>query len=517
VTTGEAPLDVGRRGRDAVLQLFARTVAIRAVTVLGMVVLARILTPADFGVYAVLLVYAQALSLVADAGISASLVQQRDEPSREEIATVWATQQLVWVPIVAATWLLAPFVSGSQVGLGADFEWQLRLTALAIPLTVLRTVPIAMMTRVLRFGELATIEVVMHLSFYATAVVGALAGAGPWSFVFAILAQSAVGALLANLVWRQWAGLGFRWSVARRQLGFGLAFMTANVLVQARDAVVAVFGGLAGGISAIGLLQFSFRVGHVVATVDEIIARVTFPAFSRLQGDPPRVARLMRDAVLVAGLVVGAMQCWLIATAHVLVPSIFGEQWLPAVPAVQLVCLGTLATVPTRFLRTLLFGQGRTRTGLLLAVVVTATMFVIFPVLVATMGLVGGGLAFVVTAILGLWLQVRAVRGTAPFPWLALGRLYMLAALAGVVAWVVTLGSTGVVGTAAASAAFALAYLLLVARFARVELLVTWRLIRGRRDGSGDPEAGAAGAILAADGAPPVRDPGAGAHQRPGR
>jgi O-antigen/teichoic acid export membrane protein len=222
----------------------------------------------------------------------------------------------------------------------------------------------------------------------------------------------------------------------------------------------------------------------------------------------------MRDAVLVAGLVVGAMQCWLIATAHVLVPSIFGEHWLAAVPAVQLVCLGTLATVPTRFLRTLLFGQGRTRTGLLLAVVVTATMFVVFPVLVVAMGPVGGGLAFAITAILGLWLQVRAVRGTAPFPWLALARLYVLAALAGVVAWVVTLGVTGIVGTVAASAAFAVTYLLLVARFARAELLVTWRLIRGTRTESGEPEAGAAGAILAADAAPPVRDPGAGAHQR---
>jgi O-antigen/teichoic acid export membrane protein len=320
--------------------------------------------------------------------------------------------------------------------------------------------------------------------------------------------------VLANLVWRRWAGLGFRWSVARRQLSFGLAYMTANVVVQARDAVVAVFGGLAGGISGIGLLQFSFRIGHVVATVDEIIARVTFPAFSRLQGDPPRVARLMRDAVLVAGLMVGAMQCWLLATAPVLVPAVFGDQWIPAVPAIQLVCLGTLATVPTRFLRTLLFGLGRTRTGLLLALAVTATMFVVFPVLVIALGLVGGGLAFAATAVLGLWLQVRAVRDTAPFPWLDLGRLYLLAGAAGAVAWLVTLWLTGIIGTAVASAAFAVAYLLLVARFARAEFLVTWRLIRGKRTESGESETAGAGAILAADAAPPVRDPGAGAHQR---
>ena len=482
VISGEEsiPLDVGRRGRDAVFQLLLRTVVMRAVTLVGTILLARILTVADFGVFAVLLVWVGILAMVGDAGVAASLVQQAREPTREELGTAWVMQQLLWIPFVALVWVLAPLVSHAIPSLGSDFEWQLRVISLSVPLTLLRALPAAMLVRVLRFRALATIEVVQHLVFYGTSITLALAGAGVWTFVAAVVASAGVGAVLVNLFWGRRPGIHFDRAIAVRQLRFGIAFQASNVIAAARDWIVPIFGWLGGGgITAIGHLQFGFRIGQVAATIDEIIGRVTFAAFSRLQGDPRRIARLVTDSVLVAGLAVAGVQVWLAAVAPFLVPFVFGDRWIPAVPVLQFVCLGTLLTVPTRFLRSLVFGQGRSGTGLGLALAVTAAMLVTFPPLVMAFGLAGGGLAFALAAAVGLACHAWAVRATAPFPWLALGWVYLLAAIAGAAAWLVASWLGGVVGLVAATAVYGAVDLLLIYAFARPQLALAIRLLRG--------------------------------------
>ena len=100
-----AGLDVGSLGRQAAAAMLARTIVMRGVTAAGTVVLARILVPADFGVYAVLVLVQNVLMFFADFGLGPSLVQQESDPTRQEMATAWLMQQLVW--IVVAAWLVA--------------------------------------------------------------------------------------------------------------------------------------------------------------------------------------------------------------------------------------------------------------------------------------------------------------------------------------------------------------------------------------------------------------------------
>lgn len=490
--TGDpVPIDVGQRGRDAIVQLLLRTIVMRGVTIVGTVVLARLLLPSDFGVFAVILLFSQVLVMVGEAGMAAGLVQQHHEPTPSELGTAWVSQQFIWVPGLAIVWLLTPVIHSFYPTLGPDFEWQLRVTALIIPLIILRSVPAAMLTRDLRFRALATIEVIQHFTFYGTSIGLAVSGAGVWSFVIAVVAQTAVGAVLVNLQWGRRPQLHFDRRIARRQLGFGAAYQASNIIASSRDAVVPVFGALAGGdpATAIGRIGFGFDIGQAAATVDDILARVTFPAFSRLQGDARRIAKVASDLVVVGGLVVAGVQVWLIASAPYLVPEVFGAKWIPAVPAMQLVCLGTLATVPTGLLRSLVLGQRRSRAALGLALASTVTMVVLFPPLVVLFGIAGGGLAFVGSALLALAVSARAVRAVAPFPWFELGRVYVLAALAGLAAWLVAATLGGRVGLIASGLVFVALDAALAWLFARryVELILS--LIR-RRGASGTAAVG---------------------------
>jgi O-antigen/teichoic acid export membrane protein len=481
-------VDVVRRGRNAVLQLIVRTFLMRGISVLGTIVLARLLMPADFGVFAVLVLWIAVLTQLGEFGLGASLVQQAHDPTPDELSTVWVTQQLIWIPVVAVVWLLAPLVTQAFPGLGSDFEWQLRAISLTLVLSGFRAVPSAMLSRELRFGALSAAEVSQHLAFYSVAVVLAISGFGSWSFVVAVLAQWLLGTILVNLAWRRFPGFRFRPQIARRQLRFGATYQASTLIGVSSTAVISVFGGLAGGVAAIGQLQFASRVGQLAAFFDEIIGRVTFPAFSRLQHDPERLGRVVRDSILVAMLGVAATQGWVIAVANSLVPQVFGQQWTPAIGALQLLCLGTMAMIPLRFLRSLLLGLGRGREALLLIAATVAVLFIAFPFCVLAFGIPGGGLAFVLASTSGLTLHARAVRRDVPPLWGALVRILLLVLPPALAAWLVSEWLPGFLGLVVSGLLFLAIDAALLFTFARADLERAWRLVAGSR-GSGPPAA----------------------------
>lgn len=474
--------EVARRGRQAAGQLFLRSVVMRLITLGGVIVLARILTPAEFGVYAILTLWLTLLGFIGDMGLGGALVQQSHEPTRTELGTVLSAQLLLIVPFVAVPWLLAPIVVEPLAGPGSDLVWQLRMVSLAMVPVLLRALPSAMLLRELRFRALATIEIVQHIVFYGVAVVTVVSGAGVWGLVAALLASSVSNAVLVNLAWGRWEGISFDLSIARRQVGFGLFLQASNVAAWGRDAVIPLLGGLGGGIVAIGFLQFAYRIGTLVAAVDEIVARISFPAFSRLQGDRLALGRVVNQGVIVSGLIVAMAQIGLVALAPHLVPFAFGDQWLPAVPALQLICVGTLAFVPARFLRSLLLAHGRSRIVLVQTLTATTLIVITFPVSILALGLAAGGLAFVLGGVVLLALHARTAADLAPFPWRALGQVYLLVAIAGLVAWTVSSVLTGLTALLGGSITFLLLATGLLAASGRGPLRVAWRFVRGGQE-----------------------------------
>jgi len=140
---------------------------------------------------------------------------------------------------------------------------------------------------------------------------------------------------------------------------------------------------------------------------------------------------VLSDVVTPVGLMVGAPQAWIVSTAPILVPVVFGDRWTPAIPALQLICLGILSMVPSRVVGSVVFGQGPPRAGLLVSLTSVGLLFVLLPPLLIALGLTRGGLAYAVAGFVGLALQERAVRPMVPSPWRKLARVYFLSGLSG--------------------------------------------------------------------------------------
>src|SRR5687768_16290866 len=98
--------DVARRGTAAAAQLATRTVLTRFIALGGTLVLARLLAPADFGVYAFVWFAMVIVLAIGDGGASAALVQRAAEPSQRELGTALTVQLTIGTIGFAAMWLL---------------------------------------------------------------------------------------------------------------------------------------------------------------------------------------------------------------------------------------------------------------------------------------------------------------------------------------------------------------------------------------------------------------------------
>ena len=484
------PVDIRALGGRATGQLLLRVVLTRVLTFGALIILARALSPAEFGAFAVIGIVVSIAVAVGDLGINGALIQQPSPPSRHELATAWTLQLLIWLVGAALIWVSAPLIA-SAAGLAADGAAQIRVMTLTLLLWTLRHIPVALLTRAMRFDVLARTEVAQVAVNHSTTILLALNGFGVWSLVVGAVLQAATGALLFNLAWRGWAGWGLDPTAARRLLRYGVRFQAAEGLGALRDVVVPVLGGLAGGVTAVGYLHFAWRNGQLASSVEEIAGRVSMPAFSRVAADRQRLARAARMPILTVALVVGAVQWWVIAVAPELVAIVFGDRWGPAVVPLQLICLGSLALAPARIMRSLLHAAGMPGPAMRAVIGGVVALFVGFGVLVMLAGLAGAGAAFALASVIGLLLMARASSPVVAFPWLAFLRVNALAMFSAGVALLVVGAAGGGIGLVASGLAY-IAVLGALAWFVERETITwlreTWLSARRRPPARGGVE-----------------------------
>jgi O-antigen/teichoic acid export membrane protein len=473
-------LGLGQLGRAAVFQMLARTAALRVLSLVGAIVLARILTPADFGMYAIVVAVVTITTQVGDLGLAADLVRQRDEPARHELATAWTAQQLILTTGTVVIWIASPLIFVVAPDLRADAVWLLRVGSLALIFTGLRMIPQLLLIRALRFAPIAIADVVMQVAFYVVAIVAALLGAGAWSFVAALVVQAATNTIVLNLACRSWQGVAWDSATLRRLLRFGVPLQLSSIVNWFAENAVPLAGTLAGGLAGIGNLQFAFRITVLAAAIDEVLGRVGFPVMSRLNDDPPRRSRAAGKVLEATTIAIVAVEGGLAAVAPTLVPLVFGDKWIGAILPLQLMAVAAFGTVPARMLRSLMWSSGRTDTTLRLAIVVSAVALVAAPVLVILAGLPGAGAAAVIVGAASLFLHRRGAVGLVDGSWPRLLTIYASGATA-IVAGSVILAVVGggLLGLVMGAAAFVAVYAAMLRVTSRAQVVEAWATLRG--------------------------------------
>lgn len=296
------------------------------------VVLARLLVPEDFGVFAVALVVLSAVLSMNELGVSLALVRWPGDPLR--IApTVTTISMGSSVLLYAVCWFGAPAFSAA---LGApDATGVVRLLCVAVLIDGV-TAAAQLVNREFRQGVRLLSDVANLVVTTGVTVSLAATGHGAWSLGWGQLAGNVLAAVVLCRLTSMWPRPGFDRRQAAELLRFGLPLAGASLLVFAMLNVDYVVTGRVLGAVALGLYLQAFNLASWPVNVfSAIVRRVSLAAFSRVQDDPARRQEALARMVTVLA-VPTLLVCLLLGLlALPLITTVYGEAWAGAAAALQ--------------------------------------------------------------------------------------------------------------------------------------------------------------------------------------
>jgi O-antigen/teichoic acid export membrane protein len=303
------------------------------------VILARLLSPEEFGTIALLGLFAGIASVLVEGGMSSALVQQR-EVSDEDLSTVFWLNLGAGVIAACVLWLAAPQIA-------AFFE-----KPILVPLTAVMAVNVLIgacgavqQTLFVKRLDMRPVTIASAASIVGSsvfAVVMAWQGYGVW----ALAGQTFVsGAVATALLWLQssWRpSFAFSVASARRLFGFGGYMLASGLLDMSFNQLYTLIVGKLYGPAELGLYGRAQATSQTPSAVlNGIVARVAFPVFARAESEA-RLAADMRLALQAMMFVNAPVMLGLAAVAEPLVFVLFGPRWIPCVPVLQVLCLAGL-------------------------------------------------------------------------------------------------------------------------------------------------------------------------------
>jgi O-antigen/teichoic acid export membrane protein len=321
--------EVARKVSRAALALTLRQVLVQGLNILGGVLLARMLSATDFGLYGICLFLLAFLTSFGDAGLGASLIRQPESPSSLDYQSVFTVQQVLVGLVCVVFWAASPFVV-RMYRLPEDNIWIFYCVALAFFVTSYQTIPAINMERNLDFNRLAWIEVSQAVVFNAAAVALAFAGLQALSFGVAILLRSLTGATLANVMQR-W-DFGWRWDFARikRHSSYGIPYQASSILNLLKDLINPLLVGFLIGPFAVGYINWATTVANYPLIFVIFLNRLFLPTLSKLVHTPEHFNRMLTSIVRVLCSFVYGTSVILFVFRFEIVQLVFGSKWLPA-------------------------------------------------------------------------------------------------------------------------------------------------------------------------------------------
>lgn len=321
------------------------------------IVLARLLLPADFGLLAMVAPIIAFIQVFSDLGLGQAIIQRETiEPSRVS-ALFWLSLALS-CGLTTVVVLLAP----ATALLYGQHDLIVLTIALGflVPISALSVCPNALLTRQMRFGTIAKVELLANGAGIGTSITFAWLGAGYWSLVSGQFAAALVHVVL---IWRAcpWRpSLPAPSQSLMNDLKFGGGLTLANIATLASSTVDNVIVGLSGGPVALGLYDRSYRLA--VQPLNQAIApigRVSVPLLSRLNGkdEEYRAAYLYIVNTILVASVPGLLVC--ICSGQAVIATFFGQKWIDAAPIFSWICVGGLAAGVFNSLSWLFVSQGR--------------------------------------------------------------------------------------------------------------------------------------------------------------
>lgn len=316
---------------------FADSLGSQGITFIVGLVLARMLTPAEYGLIGIILIFVNIFNSIVNSGFSAALIRKKDATD-DDYSTVFITNMAISVVLAIALFFSAPLI--------ADFFNQPQLDALSkamsciVIINALGLVQFTILTKRIDFKTHTKISLIASISSGIIGIGMAFAGYGVWSLVGQQISRQLLNTLLLWLYNKWIPKMHFSTKSFKELFGFGWKLLVSSLIDVAWRDIYQVVIGKCYSAATLGHYTYANQYGSIFSSnLTTIIQRVSYPVLSSIQDDKDRMKQAYRRVIKVTMLVTFVFMLGLAAVAKPMILVLIGDQWLIAAMFLPIICL----------------------------------------------------------------------------------------------------------------------------------------------------------------------------------
>lgn len=322
------------------------------------VYLARILSPTEYGVMGLLLVFIAFMQVFIDAGFGKALIQKQNR-NNKDFSTVFVFNILVSILSYIVLWFLAPSIS--EYYDNENLIVFLRVLSISLFFGALFSIHLTIISIKLKFKLLAKINLFSILVSGIVAIWMAYNGFGVWSLIAQTLLKTFIMVVLSWYYVKWEISLYFSKQSFRNLFSFGSKLLISSILNMSVNNFANVFIAKFNNIKDLGFYTRGTQFGDLLFNIfNSVINNVLLPSLSTIQDDKEKLRRLFKLTLRSTALITIPTFLGLVVLAKPLILFLLGEKWLMTVPILQIICISRLVTISSGINVTVLYVLGRT-------------------------------------------------------------------------------------------------------------------------------------------------------------
>ena len=307
------------------------------VTFLVGIVLARLLSPSEYGLIGIVTIFTTVLTGIVDSGFSNALIRKKDV-TNDDYNTMFITNMaisvLMFILLFACSPLIAEFFNRPEL---VDIT---RVMGLILVFQALSITQVTILTKRIDFKTKTKASLISAVSSGTIGICMAFAGCGVWSLVGQYLSQKLLYTFCLWIFNRWWPSFRFSMHSFRYMWGFGWKVMLTGIINNIWNQLYQVVVGKCYSPATLGQYSRSREYANLFSSnFTAIIQRVSFPALAEIQDDQERMVSAYRKVIKLTMFVTAICMISMGAMAEPLIYCLIGPQWHEAATFLPLICI----------------------------------------------------------------------------------------------------------------------------------------------------------------------------------
>lgn len=305
------------------------------------IVLARLLTPNDYGCIGMLAIFMLLSSTIIDGGFGSALIQKK-RPTQEDYSTIFFWNLGLSIVIYVLLYLSAPFVAQFyHIELLCPV---LRVQGIALIINAFQLIQTNQLNKQFKFKKISIVTLFSSVVSLMVTIVMAYKGFGVWSLVAQNLLMSSIPTVIYWLTNKWKPLLVFSIQSFKELFSFGFYMFLSTLLSTFVNNIQGLLIGRFYDAAQMGFYSKAHNTEKLASTsISQILSQVSYPLYAELQDDKNSLIKTIKKLTLSVSYLTFPMMLLLILLAKPIFILLFSEKWLPAVPFFQILCIAGLA------------------------------------------------------------------------------------------------------------------------------------------------------------------------------